>query len=180
MRDQIVANLRELLSKLDDYEQERFSQEPDVINDYLLEAHDDTVTPFDAQAIAAFIGCIGKDLNDSELSSLCNTIDARAEQILQLEEEIEEACDAEKIRSYWEEKEYLSASDIGIQLEISHSGAKVNKVLQSLGLQERMSRGWVATDKAEGLAFQRGLEEGEKPYIRWDKSIIQYLTAALQ
>ncbi len=180
MRDQIVANLRQLLSKLDDYERERFSQEANGFNGYSMANDNETLTPFDAQAIAAFIRCSAKDLTDSELNSLCDALNERAEQIVQLEDESAEAWEADKIRSYWEEKEYFSASDIGVQLEISHSGAKVNRMLESLGLQERVNGGWLATAKAEGLAFQRGLEEGEKPYIRWDKSIIQYLTTDLQ
>ena len=56
----------------------------------------------------------------------------------------------------------------------------MNKVLQSIGLQERVNGGWFATANAEGLATQRGHEVGQKFYVQWDKSIIQYLIKALQ
>lgn len=180
MRDQIAAKLKGLLDKLDAYERARFSGYADVFNDYFLVAGNDTMTPFHARAIADFIRGSAKDLNDAELIGLCDRIERRAQHILQLEDESDEAWEAEKAQSYWEEKEYFSATDIGIQLNISHSGAKVNKVLASFGLQERVNGGWVATAKAKGLAIQHGLEEGQKPYIQWEKAIIRYLTEALQ
>lgn len=180
MREQIVANLRKLLSELDIYERERFSQEANGFNGDSVAGGNETFTPLDAQAIAGFIRCAAQNLTDSELNTLCDAVNDRAELILQLEDDSDAAWDAEKLRSYWDGKEHFSATDIGAQLQANDSGAKVNKVLESLGLQERVNGGWVATAKAEGLAVQRGLEEGKKPYIKWDKSIIQYLNTALQ
>lgn len=180
MRDLIAAKLRELLCKLDEYEQERFSDEECVFKTFLLKDDHETVTPDDAAVIAGFIRCAAKGLNDAELDRLCDSVNSRAERIQRLEDDRNQTWEAERLQEYWDSKEFFSASDIGIYFNISHSGAKVNNLLESLGLQERRGGGWVATAKSEGIALQRGLEEGQKPYIRWERSIIPYLTKALQ
>lgn len=180
MRDQIAAKLHELLSKLDDYEQARFSEDANLTHEYFVVANNDSMLPFHALTIASFIRCSAKNLTDAELDSLCDRIKTRAEQIQQLEDESDEMFEIEKELMYWEDKKFLSATDIGILLDVSSSGIKTNKILENIGLQERVNGGWVATLKAEGMAFQCGQDKGQKPYIKWDKSIIPYLTEVLQ
>lgn len=100
MRGQIAAKLKGLLNKLDAYERARFSEDTDVFNDYFLVAGNDTMTPLHARAIGDFIRCSAKDLNDADLNSQCDSVEARARHILHLEDESDEAGEADKAQSY--------------------------------------------------------------------------------
>lgn len=124
---------------------------------------------------------------DYELIGLAQTVIEKAKEIIeknhQAWEEYEESRrqEAEEARQkYYENKPYYNATDIGKLLEFSDRGVETNKLLESLGYQTRQSSGWVVTSKADGLCEQCGLEEGRKPYIRWEKAIIEHIKNELE
>lgn len=72
------------------------------------------------------------------------------------------------------EKEHLTASDIGIILEIG-TGAKVNKHLESLGIIHKIDSGaggWKLDENYLDYGVQFGGTESVKGWVRWKNKII--------
>lgn len=74
--------------------------------------------------------------------------------------------------------EYLTVTDIGINIEPNFSAIKVNKVLVENGYQTKVDGSWRATTK--GQKFSIELEggrtrDGNQTYLKWRYEIIELL-----
>ena len=75
----------------------------------------------------------------------------------------------EQVYALWcKKKEWFNVTDLGKELSPSVGGAKVNKMLESIGFQQRSQDAWVPTEKARD--FYK-MVEGARIYRSHDKQL---------
>ena len=155
----------------------QLSQQLDEWKGSFSEEHsldEDIYLPQKALGVIAFLESAGVCNSGDDLPSLCEAVHMKALSLINTENNDWDDYYRRQEDEIWDSKDYYNASDIAHHMKLS-SGAKANKLLESLGYQTRQNKGWVATEKALSFCEQLGIGENQQPYIRWQKSILEKL-----